>query len=232
MSLTHTPCLPACSYWDTWPDAIGEDMHLFIKAFYHTNGVTQLHPLHAPINMCHVSSDTFIASLWARFMQAERHMRGISDTGYVLKQWSRCGFTVRNIVVLCGCLEAHLLPAMTFTALALLPLYWGIVCTLTGQTMPHEVFLVQKLGGVSLIFMVSTMLCFEYNRYMCRKYLYRLPTSGFLATFFHLIQYAWLMLSIWFYALLPIAVVTFKHLLNITSMTYVVGEKRSANKGA
>jgi hypothetical protein len=44
-------------------------MHLFIKAFYKTNGATQLHILHAPINMCHVSSDGFVASLYARFTQ-------------------------------------------------------------------------------------------------------------------------------------------------------------------
>jgi hypothetical protein len=56
-------------YWDTWPDAIGEDMHMFIKAFLRTNGATQLHPIHAPINMTHVQGPTYLRSLWARFLQ-------------------------------------------------------------------------------------------------------------------------------------------------------------------
>lgn len=62
-------------YWDTWPDAIGEDMHMFIKAFLRTNGATQLHPIHAPINMTHVQGPTYLRSLWARFLQV-REMVG------------------------------------------------------------------------------------------------------------------------------------------------------------
>lgn len=56
-------------YWDTWPDAIGEDMHMFIKAFLRTNGATQMHPIHAPINMTHVQGSNWLRSLWARFLQ-------------------------------------------------------------------------------------------------------------------------------------------------------------------
>jgi hypothetical protein len=159
-------------------------------------------------------------------------MRGISDTGYVLHQFWRCPLTMRNIVVLLGCLEAHLLPAMTFTSLAVLPLYWGIMVTIFGFQLPHEVVLVQKLGGFSALVMITMMSCFEYNRFLVRKYLYRLPPIGLLSMIVHVVQYLWLMLSIWFYALLPIWVVVFKHIFNITSMTYVVGEKRGANKGA
>jgi hypothetical protein len=82
----HVSCLPfavlcfcLCSlslklvhdigYWDTFPDAIGEDMHMFIKAFLRTNGATHLYPIHAPINMLHVQGPNWIMSLWARFLQ-------------------------------------------------------------------------------------------------------------------------------------------------------------------
>jgi hypothetical protein len=44
-------------------------MHLFLKAFYKTNGATQLHILDAPINMCHVCGDGLLASLHARYVQ-------------------------------------------------------------------------------------------------------------------------------------------------------------------
>lgn len=56
-------------YWDTFPDAIGEDMHMFIKAFLRTNGATHLYPIHAPINMLHVQGPNWVMSLWARFLQ-------------------------------------------------------------------------------------------------------------------------------------------------------------------
>jgi hypothetical protein len=73
------PAAPLCSvslklvydigYWDTFPDAIGEDMHMFIKAFMRTNGATHLYPIHAPINMLHVQGPNWVMSLWARFLQ-------------------------------------------------------------------------------------------------------------------------------------------------------------------
>lgn len=70
-------------YWDTWPDAIGEDMHMFIKAFLHTHGATQLHPIHAPINMTHVQGTTWVRSLWARFLQVRGHHQPVRVTAAV-----------------------------------------------------------------------------------------------------------------------------------------------------
>lgn len=80
-------------YWDTFPDAIGEDMHMFIKAFLRTNGACHLYPIHAPINMCHVQGSNWIKSLWARFLQvrearqqagAGQHTQQATITGAVL----------------------------------------------------------------------------------------------------------------------------------------------------
>jgi hypothetical protein len=56
-------------YWDTWPDAIGEDMHMYIKAFLKTNGSARCYPIHAPINMCHIQGSSYLKSMWARFLQ-------------------------------------------------------------------------------------------------------------------------------------------------------------------
>lgn len=70
-------------YWDTWPDAIGEDMHMFIKCFLRTNGATRLHPIHAPINMTHVQGEGYIKSLCARFYQvcgAGGYARGVGGS--------------------------------------------------------------------------------------------------------------------------------------------------------
>jgi hypothetical protein len=84
LAAIHTVlCLPAClrarsmslklahdiGYWDTFPDAIGEDMHMYIKVFMRTHGAARLYPLHAPINMCHVQGANWVGSIWARFMQ-------------------------------------------------------------------------------------------------------------------------------------------------------------------
>jgi hypothetical protein len=73
-------------YWDTWPDAIGEDMHMFIKCFLRTNGATRLHPIHAPINMTHVQGEGYIKSLCARFYQV-RAAGGNAGGGHSVQFW-------------------------------------------------------------------------------------------------------------------------------------------------
>jgi hypothetical protein len=158
-------------------------------------------------------------------------MRGIADTGYVLKQFWRCPLTLRNLAVLLGCIEAHLLPAMVFIALAVLPLYWeGVMFLLLRVPLPRELLLIHQLGAVCFAVMLCVLALFEYNRHLVRKHLYRLPAPSCLGLLAHLLQYAWLILSFWCYAILPLSVVVFKHLFNITSMTYVVGEKRASIK--
>jgi hypothetical protein len=78
-------------YWDTFPDAIGEDMHMFIKAFLRTNGATHLYPIHAPINMLHVQGPNWIMSLWARFLQVRlvpgsNKLAGYADESHQLSR--------------------------------------------------------------------------------------------------------------------------------------------------
>lgn len=58
----HSPAAPR-------PDAIGEDMHCFIKAYSKTRGAARLYPIFAPINMGHVNADGFFASCVARYTQ-------------------------------------------------------------------------------------------------------------------------------------------------------------------
>lgn len=94
-------------YWDTWPDAIGEDMHMFIKAFQRTNGATQLHPIHAPINMTHVQGPTWVRSLWARFLQVRTDVQGGGGGNMGAPCWglllSVTPWCVRSCVKCCCC---------------------------------------------------------------------------------------------------------------------------------
>jgi hypothetical protein len=56
-------------FWDTHPDAIGEDMHMFIKAYIKTRGECQIQFVPAPINMGHVEGNGYVGTIWARIMQ-------------------------------------------------------------------------------------------------------------------------------------------------------------------
>ena len=61
-------------FWDTHPDSIGEDMHMFIKAYIRTKGEVKLQFVPAPINMGHVEGDTYLGTVWARILQVRSLM--------------------------------------------------------------------------------------------------------------------------------------------------------------
>lgn len=98
-----TVCIPTSVYslpmalveqvggWDTGPDAIGEDLHMYLKCFFATSGNLHVQIVYAAASQCNVSSDVrgitgYIDGLGARYKQALRHMWGSLDTGYAFRQ--------------------------------------------------------------------------------------------------------------------------------------------------
>lgn len=231
-------------YWDTWPDAIGEDMHMFIKAFLRTNGATQLHPIHAPINMTHVQGANWVRSLWARFLQAERHMRGIADTAYVLHEWGGSTFCLRKLIMFVACLEAHLIPVVTLTSLVILPVYYNIFMLLsTGHvaspsSLPLPMRVLALLGQGNLAFVVLIICCYETIRGIVRRHVYRLMDNdkhercwwNCPRYVLHCLNYLTLFVSVWVYTVVPVVLVVGKHMFNVRSMNYVVADKRAPIK--
>lgn len=77
--------------WDTGPDAIGEDMHMYLKCFFALSGNLNVKVVYAAASQCDVSSDGtgfsgYVDGLKARYKQALRHMWGSLDTGYAIRQ--------------------------------------------------------------------------------------------------------------------------------------------------
>eukprot|EP00882_Tetradesmus_deserticola_P002372 GHRQ01002530.1.p1 GENE.GHRQ01002530.1~~GHRQ01002530.1.p1 ORF type:complete len:629 (+),score=316.28 GHRQ01002530.1:555-2441(+) len=227
-------------YWDTFPDAIGEDMHMFIKAFMRTNGATQLHPIHAPINMLHVQGPNWVMSLWARFLQAERHMRGIADTAYALHEWNRAQFSLRKLVMLAACLEAHLVPVVTLTSLVILPVFYNLFMLATTHSLPSPLSLplpmrvLAVLGQANLTCIVFIIICYELIRSICRRHLFRLMDNdkhercwwNCPRFVLHCLNYLTLFVSVWVYTVIPVVLVVGKHMFNVRSMNYIVADKR------
>ena len=77
--------------WDTGPDAIGEDMHMYLKCFFALSGNLKVKIIYVAASQCNVSSNLdglsgFVDGLRARYKQALRHMWGAVDTGYAIRQ--------------------------------------------------------------------------------------------------------------------------------------------------
>lgn len=72
-------------YWDTDADAVGEDMHMWLKCFFKTNGQVRTAPIYVPINLTNVQTEGYLSNVNARFVQATRHYNGVADVAYTLK---------------------------------------------------------------------------------------------------------------------------------------------------
>jgi len=78
-------------FWDTCASAIGEDMHMFLKCFFETNGALCTKTVPYPVSQTNVEGVTFVDTIKERFTQANRHALGVQDTPYC---WAQSTCTV------------------------------------------------------------------------------------------------------------------------------------------
>ncbi|MCJ1478071.1 hypothetical protein MMC13_006746 [Lambiella insularis] len=77
--------------WDTGPESIGEDLHMFLKCYFSSSGQFHTRVVYSPASQSNVSSDQkgirgAAMNLKARYKQAMRHMWGSLDTGYAVER--------------------------------------------------------------------------------------------------------------------------------------------------
>ena len=77
--------------WDTGPESIGEDMHMYLKCYFKTKGHFHVKIIYSPASQSNVTSDIkgprgFFANIHARYKQALRHMWGSLDSGYAVQK--------------------------------------------------------------------------------------------------------------------------------------------------
>jgi hypothetical protein len=89
-SLSMNLCI-AVNFWDTGPEAIGEDMHMYLKCFFSTNGRLIVKSIFSPISSCNIEGcgegvKGYFSGIFARYVQAKRHLWGSLDTGYVIRR--------------------------------------------------------------------------------------------------------------------------------------------------
>ncbi len=77
--------LERIGYWD--PDIIPEDWHMFFKAFFASEGKTEVVPIYLPLSADAAESTTFLRTLQNQYEQFKRWAWGVSDTPFVLKNY-------------------------------------------------------------------------------------------------------------------------------------------------
>lgn len=84
--------------WDAGPEAIGEDLHMYLKCFFALSGNLTARIVPSPASQSNVSAGNdvggirgWIEAIKARYVQAIRHMWGSLDSG----------FAIRSLIQLC-----------------------------------------------------------------------------------------------------------------------------------
>ncbi|PTD12449.1 hypothetical protein FCULG_00003747 [Fusarium culmorum] len=71
--------------WDCGSEAIGEDLHMYIKCFFALNGNLTSRVIYSPVSQSNVTGGGgLLKDARARYKQALRHMWGALDTGFAL----------------------------------------------------------------------------------------------------------------------------------------------------
>ncbi|KAI8817297.1 glycosyl transferase family group 2-domain-containing protein, partial [Fimicolochytrium jonesii] len=81
----------AVNFWDAGPEAIGEDMHMYLKCFFATEGRVIVKSIFSPASQCNVEGEGtgikgYYSYMNARYVQATRHLWGSLDTGYAIRR--------------------------------------------------------------------------------------------------------------------------------------------------
>ncbi|GAB7342123.1 hypothetical protein MBLNU457_g0391t1 [Dothideomycetes sp. NU457] len=76
--------------WDTGPDSIGEDIHMYLKCSLALRGNLNTRVVYSPASQCDVDSGEsgfmgYLAALVSRFNQALRHSWGALDFGFTVR---------------------------------------------------------------------------------------------------------------------------------------------------
>ncbi|CAK7219613.1 hypothetical protein SCUCBS95973_003874 [Sporothrix curviconia] len=79
--------------WDCDSEAIGEDLHMYLKCFFALNGNLTVRTVLSPISQTNVTAGGYgkgvggvVSDMRARYKQALRHMWGALDTGFALRK--------------------------------------------------------------------------------------------------------------------------------------------------
>ena len=151
-------------YWDTNADAIGEDFHTCQKCHWKLDGPFHTVPIYVPFNQFSLSTGKgYWNDVKARFLQAERHTRGVTDVAYCFNMLFKTKFKFRNLIL-------TLLVTEVFMVAAIMP--WavfglGIQYKLVNDPVIHFV----PQWAIDIILnstLVMTILCYVFYEWFRR----------------------------------------------------------------
>ncbi|KAI8991175.1 glycosyl transferase family group 2-domain-containing protein [Mycotypha africana] len=231
-------------YWDTDADAVGEDMHMWLKCFWKTQGLVRTAPIYVPINLTNVQTEGYLSNVNARYVQAKRHYNGVADVAYTLKHAfhgipSKVSLYERVKVCLI-ILEAHMVPAtsgwLMFAAVPLMqfilfpPLAWIAFVDPSQNPILTSEFYSRLWSLIKLITLClplplfGTLAVYEMlHRMVDREFLHKPKEET--RKLSNVVDYVHLPVAAWLFMTLPSTLACIKRLLWQRQEIYITSEK-------
>eukprot|EP00884_Botryococcus_braunii_P004764 jgi/Botrbrau1/14289/Bobra.0369s0003.1 len=194
--------LQRIDFWDTTADAIGEDLHMFLKAYFKTEGQARLEAIHVPINMKNLQSASYCRTLWQRAVQSERHARGVVDFAYACKQVSCLPhISWTTILLMLKVLEAQVLPTTA-------PFYVGLAAGVAmfarnyveySELASNTLQFIVGFGAVGMLVFLCVTVGNECLRHYVRPRLYKANRPPL----WRGVEYLAILVGVWVYMVAP-----------------------------
>lgn len=145
------------NFWDTGPEAIGEDLHMYLKCLFATEGRLIVRPIFSPASQCNVEGSGFGVSGWisgiqARYSQSYRHLWGSLDTSYAASQCIQSWISPESkSVVKLKNYEVDKIGKQDVTG----HLSWGLLFTLFSRLLEAHIV----MGHLFLCYLLSHIYC-------------------------------------------------------------------------
>ncbi|KAI0896904.1 glycosyl transferase family group 2-domain-containing protein [Annulohypoxylon nitens] len=170
--------------WDCDSEAIGEDLHMYLKCFFALNGNLTVRTILSPVSQSNVKGDGgegmqgLYNDMGARYKQALRHMWGALDSGFairkILELWQERKHTARAFRPLHVALNHPTDSYLTQTQLDMSPeqtLESGIFSDVTSDTLKEPdwqriIFLFHRLFEAHFLPLQTTILIIASTLYV------------------------------------------------------------------
>ena len=176
-------------FWDTHPDAIGEDFHTTIKAFWKTHGQVSTVSVFTPFNQLNIQSGQgYWSDVGKRFWQAERHGRGCADAAYCLKKVKEVGLCWRTFLIVYQVLEITTLPAVVPWCMISSTLA-NLYRSLGGTGLPPPPLDFSWLYQICTLSFVLSYFCYSYVSNWASQLYYGIDTGNWLHKVVRAVEY-------------------------------------------
>jgi hypothetical protein len=188
---TYSASLRFLEMYEAWdPNVICEDTHTYVTSYFLSGGKTSVDPIFLPVSSFCVESNSYLSSIYERYVQASRHAFGMCEIVFCLKQihsnyvkFGRFNLPIiRTLTLLWRLTTPHMIPPIQLIFMVLPSLYiqfFGASSEIIMDTWKDWFLQTQKLSFVFFFFTYLASFLFmrtvtgnSYNVFhFCRFYI-------------------------------------------------------------